>query len=79
MKLAVGLARATVLLAVVFRVTQVDGPIWLLVGALGAAAAIAGWRAGQGSRPIGLALGAVVVGVVAVIVVAVWAIAEAVG
>lgn len=76
--LAVGLAAATVLLMVIFAVAEVDGPIWLLVGALGAAAAIVGWQTGQGSRPTGLALGAVVVGVAAVIAVVAWGIGDTV-
>ena len=76
--LAVGLAAATVILWVIFMVAQVDGPIWLLVAALGAVTAIVGWRTGQGSRPTGLALGAVVVGVVAVIAVVAWGIVDAV-
>lgn len=76
--LAVGLAAAAVVLWVIFAIIDLDNALWLLVAALGAAAAIVGWRAGQGSRPTGRALVAVVVGVLAFLVVIGWAVVDAV-
>ena len=75
--LAVGLAVATVAVWIVLAVIDHDGPIWLLVAVLGALAAIVGWRAGEGSRPTGLALGAVIVGALGVLSVLGWIIADA--
>ena len=77
MNLAVGLAAATVVAWIVLAVIDHDGPGWLVVPVLGALAAIVGWRAGQGSRPTGLALVAVIVGVLGVLSVLVWIIADA--
>ncbi len=76
--LAVGLAAAAVVLWVIFAIIDLDNALWLLVAALGAAAAIVGWRAGQGSRPTGRALVAVAVGVLAFLVVIGWVVVDAV-
>ena len=75
--LAVGLAAATVVAWIVLAILDHDGPGWLVVPVLGALAAIVGWRSGNGSRPTGLALGAVIVGVLGVLSVLVWIIADA--
>lgn len=72
-KLAIGLALAAVALLVVFAAAGVDSAIWLVVGALGLGAAIAGWQAGAG-KPRGLTLGATVVGAPVAVVVVVWGI-----
>ena len=74
--LAVGLAAATVIVFVILAVTDPDGPIWLVLPVLGAITAIVGWRSGHGSRPSGLALGAVLVGVAAILTVVAWVIAD---
>ena len=74
--LAVGLAAATVVAFVILAATDADGPIWLLLPVLGAVTAFVGWRSGGGSRPSGLALGAVVVGVAAIVTVLVWVLAD---
>ena len=77
MNLALGLAAATVITWIVLAVIDHDGPIWLLVAVFGALAAIVGWRAGQGSRPTGLALVAVIVGLIGVVSVLTWIIVDA--
>ena len=76
--MALGLAAATVLVFVILAATDADGPIWLLVAALGAVTAVVGWRSGQGSRPSGLALVAILVGLAGVALVAAWVIADSV-
>lgn len=72
-KLAVGLAAAAIVLLIIFAIAGIDSAIWLIVGALGLAAAIVGWRAG-GGRPQGLTLGATVVGAVIALMVVIWGI-----
>lgn len=72
-RVAIALAVAAVVMLVVFAVADVESAIWLLVGALGLGAAIAGWRAG-GLRSRGLVFAATVVGVVVAILVVVWGI-----
>ena len=74
--LALGLAAATIVVFVILAVTDADGPIWLLLPVLGAVTAFVGWRSGQGSRPSGPALVAVIVGGAAIIMVVVWIIAD---
>lgn len=75
--LALGLAAATVVAWIVLAVIDHDGPGWLIVPVFGALAAIVGWRSGQGSRPSGLALVAIIVGVVGVLSVLIWIINDA--
>ena len=60
--LAAGLAAAAVVVWLALMAADADGPIWILQGALALAAAIAGWRAGNGAMPHGRALVALVVG-----------------
>ena len=73
---AAGLAAATLVLWVVLVITETEGPIWLVLAALGAVTAFVGWRAGAGARPTGRALAAMVVGVLAVLSVLAWWIVE---
>ena len=72
-RLAVGAA----VLWLVFTVLSVEGPIWLLVGLLGAAGAITGWRSGGGA-PRGRALAAVILGALAFLSVLIFTIVLAI-
>lgn len=74
--LPLALAGVAVLLLVIFGIAGIDGPIWLIVGAFGAGAAITGWRAG-GGRPQGLTLAATAVGALIALLVIIWGIASA--
>ena len=65
---AVGLAAATVLAMLVLGAAGADGAIWILQGALAAATAVTAWRAGGTSTRNPLAMGALVVGVVLLLV-----------
>lgn len=76
--LALGLAIGAAVLWIVFTVLSVEGPIWLLVGLLGAVAAITGWRSSGGATPRGRALAAVIVGVLAFLSVLVFTIVLAI-
>jgi len=73
------MAVATLVAWVIFVIAEIDGPIWLLIAALGAATPIMGWRAGSGARPTGRALAAVVVSIIAVLAVIGGAIMDAAG
>jgi len=53
-KPAIGAAAAALLLNIVLAVTDAEGAIWLLVGALGLVAAVLGWQAG-GRNPRNIA------------------------
>ena len=74
--LAVALAAVAVAVWVVLMAADADGPIWLVVGVLSAAAAVTGWQAGGGARPVGRTLAAVVVGGLLFIMFVVFTIAE---
>jgi len=63
-KVAVALAAAAVLAMVVLAAADADGPIWIVVGVLAAAAAVVGWRAGGTTPRNVLAFGALIVGTV---------------
>lgn len=45
-----------------FIAVDAKGPIWIVQGLTSLAAVVAGWRAGSGSAPRGLALAAMVIG-----------------
>ncbi len=49
-KVAVALAAAALVVMVVMAAAGVEGPIWIVQGALAAAAAVVAWRAG-GTTP----------------------------
>ena len=74
---AVALAAATVLTWIVLVVTDHDGAGWLIQPVLGVATAVFAWRAGHGSTQNVRALVALVIGVLAVLAVLGWMIAEA--
>ena len=76
--LALGLAVGAAVLWLVFTVLSVEGPIWLLVGLLGAAGAITGWRSGGGATPRGRALAAVILGALAFLSVLIFTIVLAI-
>ena len=76
---ALGLAIGAAVLWFIFTVLSVEGPIWLLVGLLGAAGAITGWRSAGGTTPRGRALAAVIVGALAFLSVLVFTIVLAIG
>jgi hypothetical protein len=75
--LAVALAGATVLAVVILNIAGADGPIWIIQGVLAAATAVAAWRAGGTSTRNPLAMGALVVGVVLLLLFLGFLIAEA--
>ena len=62
------LAAAGVLVMVVLATLDHDGPGWLLQPVLGLAAAVTAWRAGGTSPRNMLAFGALIVGVVLVLI-----------
>ena len=66
--LAVGLAAATLLAMIVLGAADADGPIWIVQGVLAAATAVTAWRAGGTSARNPLAMGALVVGVVLLLI-----------
>ena len=72
--LAVGLAAAAYVLWIALIATDADGPIWLGVALLGAAAAVIGWRSADGARPTGRARVAAIAGAVAFVSVIVFTI-----
>ena len=74
--LALGLALASLVAMIVLAAADADGPIWLLQGALAAAATIVGWTA-RGERLAGRARIAVVLGVLLLIAFAVGTALEA--
>ena len=74
--LAVGLAAATLLAMIILAAAGADGAIWIIQGVLGAAAAVAGWRAGGTSTSNPLAMGALVVGAVLFLIFLGFAISE---
>ncbi len=76
-KVAVGLAAAAVLAMVVLAAADADGPIWIVQGALAAAAAVVGWRAGGTTPRNVLAFGALIVGSVLFLIFVGFTIAEA--
>ena len=49
-KVAVVLAAGALLTAIVLNILEADGPIWIIQGVLGLAAAVTAWRAG-GTSP----------------------------
>jgi hypothetical protein len=73
----VGVAVAAVAAWLVLMAIDADGPIWIIVGVLALAAAIAGWRAGAGGMPRGRALAALVVGGLLFVMFVVFTIMEA--
>ena len=76
--LALGLSVGAAVLWIVFTVLSVDGPIWLLVGLLGAVAAITGWRSAGGATLRGRALAAVILGALAFLSVLIFTIVLAI-
>lgn len=76
-RLAAALAAAAVLAMVVLAAAGADGPIWIVQGALAAAAAVVGWRAGGTTPRNALAFGAFVVGTLLFLVFVGFTIAEA--
>lgn len=76
-KVAAGLAAAALLAMVVLTAADADGPIWIVMGVLAAAAAAVGWKAGGTTPRNVLAFGALVVGVVVLAIFAAFAISEA--
>ncbi len=76
--LALGLAVGAAVLWIAFSALSVDGPIWLLVGLLGAAGAVMGWRSAGGAMPRGRALAAVILGALAFVSVLVFTIVLAI-
>lgn len=73
--LAIGLAAGAVVLLIIFAATNVEGAVWLLVGALGLAAAVVAFGM-SGGRPRGATLGAGVVGVLLALLTIVWGIVD---
>ena len=61
---AVAVAAVAVAVWAVLMAIDADGPIWILLGVVSLAAAVLGWRAGDGAMPRGRALAALVIGVV---------------
>ena len=73
---AIALATATVIAFVVLAAVDHEGAGWLIFPALGIAAAVTAWRAGGTSPKNTIAFAALVIGVLAVLVFAGWAIAD---
>ena len=74
---AAALAAAAVAIWAVLMAIEADGPIWILVGVASLAAAVTGWRAGEGAMPRGRALAALVVGTLLFVMFVVFTILEA--
>lgn len=68
-----GLAALALLLFVIFTAAGIDSAVWLVVGAIGLAAAASGWRAGA-AQTRGPLLSATLVGAGIAALVVVWAI-----
>ena len=74
--LALGLAFAALVVMIVLGAADADGPIWLLQGALAAAAVVVGWSARGAGKLAGRPLTAVVLGVLLFIAFVVGTVAE---
>ncbi len=75
-RMAIGLAVATVVAFVILVAVDHEGAGWVIFPTLGLAAAGAGWRAGGTSPKNTGAFVALIIGVLAVLVFAGWAIAN---